>query len=147
MDVIDVMIINILQENSRTAISEISKRVNLSAPAVADRIKKMVEGGIVRKFTTILEPNLNGRELEALLFVTLRSTTTANKFMKLVEEENDILSCFYLTGDYDYMIRISTKNTASLEKLLTKLRNLHEFARTRTIIVLKTIKEMHSVKP
>jgi Lrp/AsnC family leucine-responsive transcriptional regulator len=107
----------------------------------------MVDSGIIRKFTAILEPNLNGRELEALLFVTLRSTATANKFMTLVEEEPDILSCFYLTGDYDYMIRISTKNTATLEKLLSKLRNLHEFARTRTIIVLKTIKEMHSVKP
>ena len=147
MDIIDVEIINILQENARTPVSDISKKVNLSPPAVADRIKKMVDSGIIRKFTAILEPNLNGRELEALLFVTLRSTTTANKFMKLVEEEPDILSCFYLTGDYDYMIRISTKNTATLEKLLSKLRNLHEFARTRTIIVLKTIKEMHSVKP
>lgn len=147
MDIIDVEIINILQKNARTPVSEISKTVNLSAPAVADRIKKMVDGGIIRKFTAILEPNLNGRELEALLFVTLRSTGTDSKFMKLVDEEKDILSCYYLTGDYDYMIRISTRNTESLEKLLSRLRSFHEFTRTRTIIVLKTIKETHSVMP
>lgn len=147
MDNIDIKIINILQKNARTPVSDISKRVNLSSPAVADRIKKMVENGLIRKFTTILEPNLNGRELEALLFVSLRRTESAPKFMKLVEEENDILSCYYLTGDFDYLIRISTKNTMSLEKLLSRIKNLHEFTRTRTIIVLKTIKEMHSVKP
>ena len=147
MDNIDIKIINILQKNARTPVSDISKRVNLSSPAVADRIKKMVENGLIRKFTTILEPNLNGRELEALLFVSLRRTESAPKFMKLVEEENDILSCYYLTGDFDYLIRISTKNTESLEKLLSRIKNLHEFTRTRTIIVLKTIKEMHSVKP
>ena len=147
MDTIDVKIINILQTNARTPVSEISKKVNLSSPAVADRIKKMVENGIIREFTTILEPNLNGRELEALLFITLRRPESASKFMALVEEENDILSCYYLTGDHDYMLRIATRNTMSLEKLLSRLKNLHEFARTRTIIVLKTIKETHSVKP
>jgi len=147
MDIIDVEIINILQENARTAVSDISKKVNLSPPAVADRIKKMVENGIIREFTTILEPNLNGHELEALLFVTLRRTESAPKFMKMVEKEDDILSCYYLTGDYDYLMKISTKNTVSLEKLIGRIKNLQEFARTRTIIVLKTIKEMHSIKP
>ncbi|MCK5130139.1 MAG: Lrp/AsnC family transcriptional regulator, partial [Clostridiales bacterium] len=144
MDIIDIRIINILQENARTPVSDISKKVNLSSPAVADRIRKMVDNGVIREFTTILEPNLNGRELEALLFISLRRSETAPKFMKLVEEENDVLSCYYLTGDYDYMMRISTRNTVSLEKLLSKFKNLHEFARTRTIIVLKTIKELHS---
>lgn len=147
MDTIDVEIIGILQENARTPVSDISKKVNLSPPAVADRIKKMVDCGIIKKFTTILEPNLTGKELEALLFVTLRGTKPATKFLELLEVEKEILSCFYLAGDYDYMIRISTKNTATLEKLLARLRNLHEFARTRTIIVLKTIKERHSISP
>lgn len=147
MDIIDVEIINILQENARTPVSDISKKVNLSPPAVADRIKKMVDNGVIRKFTTILEPNLNGRELQALLFVTLRRTESAPKFMKMVEKEDDILSCYYLTGDYDYLMKISTKNTVSLEKLIARIKNLQEFARTRTIIVLKTIKEMHSIKP
>lgn len=147
MDIIDVEIINILQENARTSVSDISKKVNLSPPAVADRIRKMVENGIIREFTTILEPNLNGRELEALLFVTLRRTESAPKFMKMVDTEQDILACYYLTGDYDYLMKISTKNTISLEKLIAKIKNLHEFARTRTIIILKTIKETYSVKP
>lgn len=147
MDSIDLKIINILQDNARTSVSDISKKVGLSSPAVADRIKKMVENKTIREFTTILEPNLAGRELEALLFATLRRPENAQKFMKMVDEENDILSCYYLTGDHDYMMRISTTNTKSLELLLSKLKNLHEFARTRTIIILKTIKERHSIKP
>jgi Lrp/AsnC family transcriptional regulator, leucine-responsive regulatory protein len=147
MDVIDIKIINILQKNARTSVSDISKLVNLSAPAVADRIKKMVDKGIIREFTTILEPTLNGRELEAILFVTLRRTESAPKFMKMMEDEDDIISCYYLTGDHDYMMRISTKNSTTLENLLCRIKNLQEFSRTRTIIVLKTIKEMHSIKP
>ncbi len=147
MDAIDVEIINILQENARTPVSDISKKVNLSPPAVADRIKKMVDGGVIKQFTTILDPKLTGNELEAILFVTLRGTKPATKFLDLLEKEKEILSCFYVAGDYDFMIRISTKNTATLEQLLTKLRNLHEFARTRTIVMLKTFKERYSISP
>ncbi len=147
MDAIDVEIINILQENARTPVSDISKKVNLSPPAVADRIKKMVDGGVIKQFTTILDPKLTGNELEAILFVTLRGTKPATKFLELLEKEKEILSCFYVAGDYDFMIRVSTKNTATLEQLLTKLRNLHEFARTRTIVMLKTFKERYSISP
>lgn len=147
MDITDVKILNILQADSRTPIKAISEAVNLSAPAVKERINKMIGSGMIRSFTTILEPQLLDKSLKAFMFLTLRQPEKADRFMRMINEEKDILSCYYLTGDYDYMIQIVTGDSNELEKMLSKLKHLQEFSRTRTIIVLSTIKEKHSVAP
>ena len=72
MDSIDVQIINILQENSRTSIKQISEKVMLSAPSVKERINKMIVSGLIREFTTVLEPKMLNRNLTAFMFLTLK---------------------------------------------------------------------------
>jgi Lrp/AsnC family transcriptional regulator, leucine-responsive regulatory protein len=147
MDITDIKILNILGADSRTAVKDISEKVNLSAPAVKERINKMISTGLIREFTTILEPHLLGKTLTAFMFLTLRRPEKSEKFFEIIEEEKDVLSCYYLTGDFDYMIQIVTHDSESLEKMISKLRLSQEFSRTRTIIVLSTIKEKHSVAP
>ena len=85
--------------------------------------------------------------MKAFMFLTLRNPEKAERFMDVIAKEQDILSCYFLTGDFDYMIEIVTQDTVMLEKMISELRNLAEFSRTRTIIVLTTIKEVYSVSP
>lgn len=147
MDAIDGHIIRLLQQDARTPVSDISKAVKLSAPAVSERIRKLTESGLIREFTAILEPGKLGKKLTALLFLTLRQPERADQFLQMVQENDEILECHYLTGDFDYMIKIVTCDTMALENLLSRLKSFHEFSRTRTIIVLSTLKERHSVLP
>ena len=147
MDSIDVQIINILQKNSRTSIKQISEEVMLSAPSVKERINKMISSGLIREFTTVLEPKKLGKNLTAIMFLTLKRPEENHKFLDFIQNESEILACHYLTGDFDYMIRIVTENSQRLEELLSKIKRTQEVARTRTIIALSTIKEKHSVLP
>lgn len=63
MDVIDVKILEVLQENSRVSISELSRKVNLSLSAVSERLKKLENSSIISKYTVILDPKLLGKDL------------------------------------------------------------------------------------
>lgn len=147
MDDIDIGILNILQRNSRTPIKDISQQVKLSAPSVKERINKMILSGLIREFTIILEPKLLGKDITAFMFLTLKKPEVSDTFLNMIENEPDVLSCYYLAGDYDYMIQIVTKDSVRLEKVLSKIKSTHEVARTRTVIALSTKKEKHSVAP
>ncbi len=147
MDLTDIQIINILKKDARTPVKDISAAVNLSAPAVKERMDKLKSAGVIKAYTVVLEPKALGKTMKAFMFLTLRSPEKAEKFMDVIAKEKDILSCYFLTGDFDYMIEIATQDTVMLEKMISELRNLAEFSRTRTIIVLTTIKESYSVSP
>ena len=67
MDVTDVKILELLQENSRVSISEISKKVNMSLSAVSERLKKLESTDIIEKYTVILNPQYLGKELSVLM--------------------------------------------------------------------------------
>ena len=147
MDAIDVGILNILQRNSRTSVKDISDKVSLSAPSVKERINKMIASGLIREFTAVLEPKLLGKNLTAFMFLTLKRPNVNDKFLKMIDTEPDVISCYYLTGDFDYMIQIVTDDSGKLEQVLSKIKSTQEVARTRTVIALSTKKERHSVAP
>lgn len=147
MDIIDKKILHILHKNARITASEISHKINLSVSAVGDRLKKLEASGIIENYTTILNSNMLGKSLTAIIMVALERPRFANKFQHFVQEENDILYCYYLAGDYDYALRIVTDDTASLEVLIGKIKALDGLLKTKTTIVLSTIKDVHSALP
>jgi len=147
MDNIDKQILRLLQQNARLSLSEISSKVSLSVPAVSDRIKKIEASGLIEQFTAILNPKMLKKELTALMFVSLERPQYADKFLSFVEQRNEILECHYIAGDFDYVLKIITENTGSLEKLLTRIKSVPGIQKTRTIVVLCTVKNRHSVTP
>lgn len=147
MDGIDVKIIKLLQKNARVTASEISSEINLSVPAVSERLKKLEASGIIQQYTAIINPRMVKKELTAIMFVTLERPKFSEKFVEVVNEIDEIIECHYLAGDYDYALKIITENTFSLEELLTKIKAVQGIHRTRTIVVLSTIKNNYSVTP
>ncbi|MBR0114191.1 MAG: Lrp/AsnC family transcriptional regulator, partial [Firmicutes bacterium] len=73
MDSIDVKILEVLQENARVSISELSKRVNLSLSAVSERLKKLEASGIILQYTTILNPEILNKHLTAIMMICLEN--------------------------------------------------------------------------
>ncbi len=145
LDSIDVRILEELQRNARISISEMSKRVNLSLSAISERLKKLENSGIIDQYTAILNPVVLNKQLAATMLVSLEDPSRSEEFISFVNSNPEILECFYITGEYDYSIKIVTSSTSELETILNKVKGVSSIKRTQTNVVLKTIKQCHSV--
>ncbi len=147
MDAIDSKILEVLQENSRVSISDLSKQVNLSLSAVSERLKKLEASSIIEKYTVILDSKALGQELTVLMNLSLENPRDTGEFFDMVGKEAEILECHYVTGEYDYILRITTKSTATLEALMNRIKAIPGIKRTQTNVVLSSLKHLYSVAP
>ncbi len=147
MDLIDIKILEVLQENARVSISDLSKKVNLSLSAVSERLKKLENSKIISKYTVILEPKLMGKDLSVIISIGLESTSDTQSFLDFVQSEQEILECHYITGEYDYMLKVTTTNTHTLEMIMNRIKSFNGIKRTQTNVILSTTKLHHSVSP
>ena len=147
LDTIDVRILEVLQENARVSISELSKQVNLSLSAVSERLKKLENSNIIEQYTTVLNPAAMEKELSAIMMISMEDPSDTVEFRRLVQELDEILECHYITGTYDYVLKITTKNMATLELLMNKIKSIKSIKHTETNVIFSTIKNKHSVVP
>ncbi|MDV3427499.1 MAG: Lrp/AsnC family transcriptional regulator [Bacillota bacterium] len=145
MDNIDIKIIKLLQSNSRITASEISGKINLSIPAVSDRLKKLDSSGVIEKYTIILNAKKLNKSLTAIMWVSLDNPKFADRFVEFVKNEDEIIECHYLAGDFDYSLKITTENTETLEVILDKIKLVPGVMKTKTTVTLSTIKNSYSI--
>jgi Lrp/AsnC family leucine-responsive transcriptional regulator len=137
----------VLQENARVSISELSKQVNLSLSAVSERLKKLENSNIIEQYTTVLNPAAMEKELSAIMMISMEDPSDTVEFRRLVQELDEILECHYITGTYDYVLKITTKNMATLELLMNKIKSIKSIKHTETNVIFSTVKNKHSVVP
>ena len=147
MDNIDLKILKLQKKNARITASDISSNINLSVSAVSDRLKKLESSGIIEQYTTIINPRYLNKDLTVIMFVALEGPKYTDKFIELVLEEDEILDCHYLAGEYDYALKIMTENTDTLETILNHIKGIEGVAKTKTTVVLSTKKHVHSIFP
>lgn len=142
MDSMDDAIIKVLKENGRASASAIGKRVNLSVPAVLDRIRKLRQAGIIEGYTVKLNRTNTGRLLLAFVFVRVTGNECIQAFRESAVQFDCVLECHHMAGEYDYLLKVAVAGTAELEYFLTsRLKTIKGVAETNTMIVLATIKE------
>lgn len=142
MDTIDLKIIDVLKENSRSTTSEISKKVNLSIPAVAERIRKMEEAGIIEKYTIKVNREKINYKLLAFIFVNIDKTENIEDFRKSIVQYSSVLECHHVAGEYDYLLKVLVEDTKSLEYFLSDtLKKIKGVLKSNTIISLSSLKE------
>ncbi len=142
MDTIDLKIIDVLKENGRASASEISKKVNLSIPAVAERIRKMEEADIIEKYTIKVNRDKINFKLLAFVFVNIDKTENIDGFRKDIIKYNSVLECHHVAGEYDYLLKILVEDTKSLEHFISNmLKNIKGVIKSNTIITLSSLKE------
>ncbi|MBQ1475911.1 MAG: Lrp/AsnC family transcriptional regulator [Firmicutes bacterium] len=147
LDTIDVKILEVLQENARVSISELSKQVNLSLSAVSERLKKLESSSIIEQYTTVLNSAAMEKDLSVIMMISMEDPSKTEEFDKLVHSLDEILECHYITGEYDYVLKITTKNTTTLEQLMNKIKSVESIKHTQTNVILSTLKNKHSVAP
>jgi Lrp/AsnC family leucine-responsive transcriptional regulator len=141
LDSIDLQILRMLQQNGRIQLGAIAEAVSLSAPAVAERLRKLEDRGVVVGFTAQLATPHLALDITAFIMVRVDSSTHYPKFLAKAAGHEEVMECHAITGDASHILKIRTRNTATLEALLGEIQRWPGVIGTRTNLVLSTHKE------
>ena len=138
LDDIDRQILALMQENCRLPLAKIGEHVGLSAPSVMERVKKLEDGGVITGYRAVLNARLLGKDITVFIGVSTGHPHTIDHFEREIEPLNDILECHHVTGSHTFIIKAKTRNTSSLEELISRIRAIEGVVRTETMVVLST---------
>ncbi|MGF1567882.1 MAG: Lrp/AsnC family transcriptional regulator [Nodosilinea sp.] len=142
LDDLDIKILSRLLQQGRITWSELASQLQLSAPATADRVKRLEERGVIAGYSARLNAAALGLDLTAFMAVTLDQPQHREGFLAEVACTAAILECHHVTGDDDYLLKVRCRNTKALEELIThRIKAIPGVLKTRTLIVLSTVKE------
>lgn len=147
MDHIDAGIIRCLTKDARMNASQISQQVNLSVSAVIERMKKLEASGLIRGYTAVIDERMAGFDVQALISIRLEHPKYNAEFARQMQAHECVMECFYITGDFDYIARISAGSTEGLTKVLHDIKQIPGVSLTRTYVVLDNIKQGAAVIP
>lgn len=142
-DTIDKNLLKLLQEDSKRTTKELSVKLNLSVTAVYERIKKLEREGIINKYVTLL--NRNKIKKGFVVFCHLKLMQHTKEFISQFEKEvvklNEVLECFHVSGDYDYILKICVENMEEYrEFMVTKLTTLQHIGSTHSTFMISEVK-------
>ena len=144
LDSFDKEILDILQCDPQISNVELSKKISLSPSACLSRTKRLKELEVIKQYATILDGKKVGWEVVAFTFVNLspHNRDTSNAFLEKVRETREIQECYNITGSWDYLIKIVSKDMASCRDfLIDSLLSFPGVNRIETSIVLSTDKQ------
>jgi Lrp/AsnC family leucine-responsive transcriptional regulator len=142
MDEIDQKILAALVAQGRLTWAELGDRVKLSAQAASDRVRRLENDGTILGYAARLQPDLVGRGVAAQVAVSLERPAHRARFLKWVYNSDDVVACHHVAGEEDYLLSVRCGSLAALEALVSdELKGLEGVARTRTMVVLSTVKD------
>lgn len=147
MDKMDYKILKCLKSNARYKASDISKEIHLSISAVIERIHKMEKNNVITNYTIIVDQKQLENDVSALMEVSLEHPKFYESFTAAIVLNENIVSCYYLTGDFDFMLKIICQSSDHLEKIHRQIKSLEGVSATKTHFVLKNIKNIFCVIP
>ena len=141
MDALDQKILDRLTRDARCRASAIAGEVNLSVSAVIERIHKLEQSGVIRGYTAVLDQKLLGNDISAWVEIRLEHPRHYDAFAASAGAHPSILSCHYLTGDYDFILHIAVRSSEALEAFHREITGFPGVASAKTHFVLKSVKE------
>jgi Lrp/AsnC family transcriptional regulator, leucine-responsive regulatory protein len=135
-DKVDEKIINYLKEDSRESFVDIGKKLKLSESAVRRRVKNLVDGGTIKRFTVELgEENATS----AIVLISVESSTDTSKVSEKLAKLEGVKTVYEITGQYDIITIISATNISEINSSIDALRKIPGVIDTNTVIILKKI--------
>jgi Lrp/AsnC family leucine-responsive transcriptional regulator len=143
MDAIDKKLLGLLQEDTKKTTKELSLILNLSVTAVYERIKKLEREGVIRNYVALL--NRNKIEKAFVVFCHLKLIQHTKDVIHTFENEvvrlDEVTECFHVSGDYDYILKVSVKDMdAYREFMVTKLTGLQHIGSTHSSFMIGEVK-------
>src|SRR5215216_5589116 len=145
---IDYKLVELLQKNARMTQSEMAAAVGLSQPAIAERLRKLEQEGVITAYVARVDGRKLGKDITAFIGVGIEHPKHNARFAKRILELSDVLECHHVTGSDSYLLKVVTENTESLDRLISEnLRTIPGVTRTHTTIVMSSVKECTHIKP
>ncbi len=141
MDAIDRAILRVLQGDGRAPNAEIAKRVGLSESACSRRLRQLERDGVVTGYAGMIDPKAAGLGLTVFLRITLtaQSQGALAEFEAAVRAVPEVMECYLMTGEADYLMRVIVADTAAFEALhADRLTRLPGVARITSSVALRT---------
>ena len=147
MDKLDYQILSELRKNARSTASEISKTIHLSVSTVIERIRKMEKSGLIQSYTVITNDNRLGNDITVLMEVSMEHPRYNDEFIQFINSHVNIIACYYLTGEFDFLLKICCRSSEHLEQIHNHIKDCPGVRLTRTHYVLRTVKNIYSSTP
>ena len=146
LDKTDLKILHILQENSKITNLDLSKKIGLSPAPTLERVKKLENTEIIQSYHAKVNQQAIGLNVKTFVQVSLawQKDNALNNFMAKVQEIDEIVECYIITGEADFLMKIVCKDIPTYEQLLFKtLSQIEEIERLKTLMTLSTIKDSY----
>jgi Lrp/AsnC family leucine-responsive transcriptional regulator len=141
LDTLDLKLLRILMKQGRATWSDLAAEIEMSSPAVAERVRRLEEKGVIKTYEAVIDPELVGNTCTAFVAVTLEKTEQRADFLDLIKILDEVQECHHIAGDYDYLLKVRTQDTKDLDRVIScELKELPGI-KTRTTIVMNSLKE------
>ncbi len=119
LDPLDRKILAVLQEEGRIANADLAVKVGLSASATLRRMRALEEAGIIEKYVALLNQRKIGRRMDIFVEISLSSQSeeVLESFERAVARSSEILECFLMAGDADYLLRLAAADPTDFERI------------------------------
>jgi Lrp/AsnC family leucine-responsive transcriptional regulator len=146
LDDIDRTILEALQDNGHLSHAELSRMVGLAVSSVNERIRKLVQRGVIAGWNARLSPSALGLDLLAFVYVLIDRPENSPAFLELVAQLPEVQECHHIAADWNFLLKVRVRNTAAFEALLTtRLKSVPGVVRTQTVITLTSHKDTPSL--
>ncbi|WP_372756569.1 Lrp/AsnC family transcriptional regulator [Mariniflexile sp.] len=148
-DEVDKRLLEYLQLDSKQTNKELSNKLNLSVTAVYERIKKLEKEGFIDKYVALVNKQQVDKAFVAFCHIKLIQHTQdyVVKFEKEVTALTEVLECYHISGDCDYLLKILTKDMVAFrEFLVNKLTSISHIGSTQSMFVINEVKHTTAIK-
>ena len=146
LDAKDMAILQLLQQNARITVKEISETIHLSTTPVHERIKRLEETGVIKQYVTLLDPEKVKKGLTVICYVSLKqhSKEAGGRFIESIMAMPEVVECYNISGEFDFMLKIVAENMNSYYDFhVNKLGEIENMGNIQSIFVMGVIKQTH----
>jgi Lrp/AsnC family leucine-responsive transcriptional regulator len=146
LDQKDLAILKLLQQNARMTVKEVAEKVNLSTTPVFERIKWMEETGVIKQYATLVDAAKVKKGLMVICYVSLKqhNKTAGTKFIKMIQEMNEVIECYNISGEFDFMLKVVAENMDDYYHFhVNKLSEADNIGNVQSVFVMGVIKQTH----
>lgn len=143
IDQIDLAILRQLQRDGRVSNADLARRVHLSPPAVHARVRHLERAGWIRQYTALLDREKVGYDMLCFVLLSLQrhKPQELQEVAEALEAMPEILECYHVTGEYDYLLKVAIRNRKDLHRFtVEQLTPIPGIAHVHTSIALNELK-------
>jgi len=149
LDDADYRLLELLQEDARTPMTKLAELVDLSEPACYRRVQRLKREKIIEREVAVVSPRTMGWPLTMIVLVTLERerAATIDQFIRKLQSVPEILEAWYVTGDYDFALKVVAQDMESFETMTRNVLYADNFVKTfKTLVTMRNVKTQGPIK-